>query len=250
MGKIKDFFIAILILGAVGFLIYFIYQSGSTRQNRDLARRIAELSPRGGPPETIEGLRTAIALYEDQIERNIREAAQTGVYWKILAMRLADNNMDRAALDALERAIQFNNQDASLFYFTGLSAAKVAKEIVGFSINTEREREHFYRLAENSYLRALELDITYTRPMYGLGVLYTFELDGRAQDAIIHLERYLQISTSDVSAMFVLARAYYMTENFSRAIELYDRILERTRDQELRREAMINKELIRGMLYE
>ncbi|MCL2229943.1 MAG: CDC27 family protein [Treponema sp.] len=250
MKRIKDFFIAILILGAVGLLIYYIYQSGSIRQNRELAKRIAELSPRGGPPETLEGLKTAIALYEDQIERNIREAAQTGVYWKILGVRLADNKMDRLALDAFERAIQFNNQDASLYYFTGVSAAKVAKEIVGFGANSEREREHFFRLAENSYLKALELDVTYTRPMYGLGVLYVFELENRAQDAIIHLERYLQISTSDVSAMFVLASAYYLTENYSRAIELYDRILERTRDQELRREAMANKDFVQGMLYD
>jgi len=250
MKKLKDFLIAILILGAVGLLIYYIYQSGSIRQNRELAKRIASLSPHGGPPETIEGLKTAIALYEDQIERNIREAAQTGVYWKILAIRLADNNMDRLALDAFERAIQFSNQDASLYYFTGVSAAKVAKEIVGFSVNSQKEREHYFKLAENSYLRALELDITYTRPMYGLGVLYTFELEDRAQDAIIHLERYLQISTSDISAMFILARAYYMTRNFSRATELYDRILERTRDQELRREAMANKDLIQGMLYD
>jgi len=249
MKRIKEFLAAILIIAAVGSLIYFMYQRGSTRSNRELARRIAEISPRGGPPETIEGLRQAIALYENQIERNIREAAQTGVYWKILAMRLADRNMDNDALEALERAIHYNSEDASLFYLTGVSAAKVAKNIIGFSAAFERERERYFNLAENAYLRAMELDITYTRPMYGIGVLYVFELD-RPDDAIVYLERYLQILPSDVSAMAVLARANFMIQNYSRAIELYERIADRTKDNRLKEEALLNKDIIQGMLYE
>ena len=249
MKRLKDIVIAILILAAVGSLIYFMYQRGSTRNNRELSRRMAEISPRGGPPETIDGLRRAITLYEDQIERNVREGAQTGVYWKILATRLADRGMHNDALSALERAIYFNTEDASLFYLTGVSAASVAKSVVGFSPSAERERAHYYSLSEKSYLRALELEITYTRPMYGLGILYVFELD-RPQDAIVQLERYLQILPSDIPAMFVLARAYFMTQNFSRAIELYDRIIDRTRDQNIRQEALINKDFIQGMLYE
>jgi len=249
MKRLKDFLIAFLILFAVGSLIYFIYQSGSAKQNRDLAKRMAELSPRGGPPETIDGLRQAIALYEDQIERNVREGAQTGVYWKILATRLADRGMHNDALSALERAIYFNSEDPALYYLTGVSAGAVAKSIVGFSASAQREQENYYRLAENSFKRALEIDITYTRPMYGLGILYVFEHD-RPQEAITHLKRYLQILTSDVSAMFVLARAYFMIENYSRAMELYDRIAERTKDRNIREEAFKNKDLILEMLYE
>ncbi|MCL2210354.1 MAG: CDC27 family protein [Treponema sp.] len=249
MKKFKEFVMAILILGAVGCLIYFIYQSTSARTSRELAKRMAELSPRGGPPETIDALRQAIALYEDQIERNVREGAQTGVYWKILATRLADRNMHNDALDALERAIYFNTEDATLYYMTGVSAASVAKSIVGFSSSDEKQRDHFFKLAEKSYLRALDIDITYTRPMYGLGILYVFELD-RPQDAIVHLERYLQMQTSDVSAMFVLARAFYVTEQFNRAIDLYDRIIDRTKDKRLKEDALINRDVIQGMLYE
>jgi len=249
MKKFKEFVMAILILGAVGCLIYFIYQSTSARTSKELAKRMAELSPRGGPPETIDALRQAIALYEDQIERNVREGAQTGVYWKILATRLADRNMHNDALDALERAIYFNTEDATLYYLTGVSAASVAKSIVGFSSGDEKKKEHFYKLAENSYLRALEIDITYTRPMYGLGILYVFELD-RPKDAVVHLERYLQIQTSDVSAMFVLARAFFAIEEYNRAIDLYDRIADRTKDKKLREDALINRDIIQGILYE
>ncbi|MCL2208656.1 MAG: tetratricopeptide repeat protein [Treponema sp.] len=249
MKKFKEFVAAILLIAAVGSFVYFMYQRGSTKTNRELAKRIAEISPRGGPPETIEGLRQAIAVYEDQIERNVREGAQTGVYWKILATRLADRNMHQDALAALERAVYFNAEDPVLYYLTGVSAGVAAKSTVGFSVNSEMERDNYYRLSENAYLRALDLEITYTRAMYGLAVLYIFELD-RPQEGINQLERYLQIQSSDISALFVLARGYFMLENYRQAVEIYDRIISRTRDSKLKEEALANRDFIMGMLYE
>ena len=222
---------------------------GQGSQNRELARRMAEISPRGGPPETIDGLRRAIALYEEQIERNVKEGAQTGVYWKILATRLADRSMHQDALSALERAIYFNSEDPVLYNLTGVSAGVVAKSIIGFSANAERERDHYFSLSEKAYLRAVELDSSYTKPMYGLGVLYAFELD-RPQDAIKHLEANLKISPSDIPAMFVLARAHYMTGGYSQAIELFERIISRTKDKNITNEALNNIDTIRRRLYE
>ena len=248
MKRFKEFIAAILILAAVGSLIYFMYQRGSTKTNRELARRMAEISPRGGPPETIDGLRKAIALYEDQIERNVREGAQTGVYWKILGTRLAEGKMHNDALLAFERAIYYNSEDPVLYYLTGVSAGAVAKSFIGASSDSERQRDHYYNLAESAYLRALELDATYTRSMYGLGVLYVFELD-RPQDGIVQLERYLQILPADTSAMFILAAAHYLLENFSRAVDLYDRIIDRTKDKKIKEEAQNNRDHIQGLLY-
>jgi len=249
MKQLKEIILGFLVIIIFGWLIVYIYRYESSKTNKDLAKRISELSPRGGPPETIDGLRQAIALYEDQIERNVREGAQTGVYWKILATRLADRGLHNDALHALERAIYFNTEDPILYYLTGVSAANVAKSKVGFTANVEIERDNYYRLSENSYLRALELDVTYTKAMYGLAVLYVFELD-RPQDAIIHLERYLQLQPSDISAMFILARAYYMVEDFRQAVEVYDRIAARTRNQKEKEEALNNRELIQRLVYE
>ncbi|MDR0502871.1 MAG: tetratricopeptide repeat protein [Treponema sp.] len=249
MKKFREIAAAFLLIIAVSSLIYFMYRSGSTKTNRDLAKRISELSPRGGPPETIEGLRKAIALYEDQIERNVREGAQTGAYWKILAIRLADRGMHRDALDAFERAIFYNADDAAIYNLTAVSAATVAKSIVGFSANAESERERFYKLAENSYLRALQIDETYARPMYGIAVLYAFELE-RPAEAVKYLERYLKIQTNDIQALFVLARAYVMTGDYGMAIEQYDRIIARTKDQNIKNEAQNNKNIIQDMRYE
>ena len=142
MKRIKEIIIGIIFVLVIGSIIFLVYRSTGS-QNRELARRMAEISPRGGPPETIDGLRRAIALYEEQIERNVREGAQTGVYWKILAIRLADRNMHQDALAALERAVYFHAEDPVLFNLTGVSAGVVAKSIVGFSANAQREKEHY-----------------------------------------------------------------------------------------------------------
>jgi tetratricopeptide (TPR) repeat protein len=249
MKKLKDFLMAIIIIAAVGSLVYFMYQRGIGKSNRELTKRMSELSPRGGPPETIDGLRQAIALYEDQIERNVKEGAQTGVYWKILGIRLTDRGMHNDALDALERAVYFNAEDPVIYYLTAVSAANVAKSKIGFTTSAETEKDRYFKLSENAYLRALQLDITYARAMYGLAVLYVFELD-RPLDAITQLERYMQIQRSDVSAMFVLARAYYMTENYAKAVETYDRIVSVSKDKKVKEEALSNREIIMEIIYE
>jgi len=249
MKSLKEILVSILVILTIGSIIVLTVQNYRNRNNRELAKRMAELSPRGGPPETIDGLRQAIAIYEDQIERNVREGAQAGVYWKILATRLADRGMHKDALAALEKAINYNAADPVLFYLTGISAGVTAKSVVGFSSASDRERTQYFTLSENAYKRAIELDGTYTRAMYGLGVLYSFELD-RPQDAIPYMLRFLEMQPSDVPGMFVLARVYYMTGNSTGAIELYERIISRTRDNKIKAEAQNNIETIRGLSYE
>jgi tetratricopeptide (TPR) repeat protein len=249
MKQFKEVVIAIFVIAAVSFLIYSMYKENNKKTNRELAKRIAELSPKGGPPETIEGLRQAIALYEIQIERNVSEGAQTGTYWKILAVRLADKGMHNDALAALERAIYFIPEDPVLYNLAGVSAGIVAKSITGFSASAEKDRDHYFKLSENSYKRALELDVTYVKPMYGLSVLYVFELD-RPAEAIPYLERYMSMNASDVRAMFILARAYAVTGNYNQAVETYERIITRSKDKEIQREAYSNIEIVERMKYE
>jgi tetratricopeptide (TPR) repeat protein len=248
MKKIKDFITGILVIVLLGGGVFWVYRHEKNKTHEALAKRIAELSPRGGPPETIEGLKAAIALYEAQIELNVKEGAQTGSYWKILAVRLADKGMHQDALSALERALYYNAEDPTLFYLTGVSAATAAKAALGFSNNKESGKEHYFALAETAYLRSLEIDSEYPKPMYGLGVLYVFELD-RPAEAVPYLEHYLKQLSGDISAMFVLARAYYMTGNNEGAVELYDRIISRTKDQKIKAEAQNNRDYIRGQMY-
>ncbi|OHE62238.1 MAG: hypothetical protein A2Z99_09020 [Treponema sp. GWB1_62_6] len=213
------------------------------------ASRIAGIGSGGAPPETIDGLKAAIAKFESTIEANTKIAAQSGIYWKILAVRYIDRGMYGEALEALEQAIAYFPEDATLHYLTGVSAAISAKSSLDFVLSgTDSRSARLLALAEKAHLRAIELDPVYARPRYALGVLYVFELD-RSADAIPQLRRYLELEKRDVDAMFVLARAYYGTGELKAAVELYDRIIETTRDPSKKTEAEANKKTLLDELY-
>jgi tetratricopeptide (TPR) repeat protein len=233
----KETFAGLAIIAVIALGVGGIYGFRKYRDRNSLAASIAELSPRGAPPETLEGLRQAIRLYEAELDRYEKTAAQTGVYWKILASRLQDRGMHGEALEALERAIGYSPEDPALHYMTGLSAAVMAKSSLNFQGTRENAGQtRYYALSEAGYLRAISLDERYARPRYGLGVLYVFELN-RPGEAIVHLERYLETQTRDVDAMFILARAYYMVGRYQDAVKLYDQIMSLTKDTLKRAEA-------------
>jgi len=242
--RVKDAFIGIFVIVSFGVLVTMVYRFELNRSYRDLAKRIVGVSSKGRTPQTVEDLKKAIALYENQIEFNVKTGAQTGVYWKILGIRLADKGMHKDAVDAFDRALYYNADDPTLFYLTGESASVAAASTLGFNDNSAFEKQRYQQLAESAYLRAIELDTTYAKPRLGIGVLYTFDM-GRPADAIPHLERYLQINSNDVMSMFVLARAYFLTGENERAIDLYERIIYKTKDPKVKTEARNNMDFIR-----
>jgi tetratricopeptide (TPR) repeat protein len=236
----------IIVLIAAAVLALSAYHRDKRRDA--LARDIAALNPQNGPPETIEGLRTALRAYEAKIELHVKDAAQTGIYWKILAYRLQGRGLHGEALEALERAIYYNPLDSALHYLTGVSAGAMAKSALNFGGGPgNMTRERYYALAEEGYLRAISLDERYVSPLYGLGVLYVFELE-RPGEAIPYLRRSLDISPG-VDAMFVLARACYMIGDYREAAAVYERILGFTRDEAKRKEAQINRQLALDRIY-
>ncbi|GHV77256.1 hypothetical protein AGMMS49942_20770 [Spirochaetia bacterium] len=235
-GMIAGLFtIALIITLVVGFVGYNRNKARDT-----LAGQIAALSPGNGPPETIEGLRTAIKAYEAKIAMQVKDTAQTGVYYKILANRLQDRGLHGEALEALEKAIYYTPTDPALHYMVGVSAGIMAKSALNF-------KDKYYTLAEEGYLRAISLDERYVRPLYGLGVLYTFEL-GRSREAIPYLSRSLAISP-DVDTMFVLARSYYMIEAYQEAAEVYKQIIGFTKDPVKQNEAQANRQMVLDIIH-
>ncbi|MDR2048393.1 MAG: tetratricopeptide repeat protein [Treponema sp.] len=234
--------VAILVIIAAGLVGIFAFKRFAERNS--LARQIADLSPRGAPPQGIDDLRKAIALYEKKIEAHVQDAAQTGVYWKILGSRLIDKKLYGEALEALEQAARYYPEDETVHYLIGISSGISAKS----DYFSQSESASLFGTAEQAYLRAIDIDGRYAKALYGLAVLYVFELN-RPVEAVPYLERFLDINKSDTDAMAVLARAYYMIENYEAAAGLYDRIIDLTKDPEKKAQAGALKQQVMDRWY-
>jgi tetratricopeptide (TPR) repeat protein len=231
----------LVVAGSLVFLFY--YQKNKERIDQAIA--ISAYGPRKGVPKEIEDLERAIRVYEKQLDRHVKDAAQTGVYWKILGTRFSEKGMHIEALKAFREAMRYNAEEAVLYYLTGVSAGRAGKFVLEFDRN-DREAAHYYQLSEEAYLRAIALDEGYSLALYGLAVLYTFELN-RPLDAIPCIERYMKLRSGDVDAMFILARCYYMSGQYRRALDQYDVIIATTKDARWRNEAEENRRAVQEM---
>ncbi|MGL4985939.1 MAG: tetratricopeptide repeat protein [Treponemataceae bacterium] len=81
------------------------------------------------------------------------------------------------------------------------------------------------------------------RSLYGIAVLYAFELNQPVQ-AISYLETLLSIDTKNFDAMMILARSYYLTYDFDQAVMIYDRIIKDSKSEQRRSEAESNKQQV------
>jgi tetratricopeptide (TPR) repeat protein len=226
----------------IGAAITFIVRHETAGRRRKEATSIAEYGPRKGVPQSIEALEVAIAAYEDELERHVRDSAQTGVYWKILATRFRDKGMHLEALNALDHAMQYSPDEETLHYLSGLSAVQVAAS--RYLVPGEAER--LFGVAEKAYLQAINLSPDYGQARYALAALYVLELD-RAAEAIPHLERYMRLRSGDADAMFLMARAYYMVGRYNDAIDWYNRGIPVTKDKAKAAEAEANIQFIRSV---
>ena len=241
-GTVKSVVILLIIAAGIGGI--FVYKRIARRNS--LASQIAALTPRGGPPQSIEDLRRAIDLYEQKIDAHVKDAAQTGVYWKILGSRLMDGKkpLYGEALGALENAVRYYPEDETIHYLIGVAAGNLARSEY---FSPGEQAEHF-RVSEAAYLRAIDIEGRYGKALYGLSVLYVYNMN-RPAEAVPYMERFLDINKSDTDGMFVLAAAYYMTENYEGAVELYDRIAGLTKNKDVKAEAEKNKRQVMDEWY-
>jgi tetratricopeptide (TPR) repeat protein len=238
-GFVIGFFVVILAVGGGFFIVD--YQKNAARYKQAIA--ISEFGPRKGVPKTIGDLERAIKVYQKQIDMYVRDAAQLGVYWKILGTRLSEKGMHIEAINAFQNAMRYNTDEAVLYYLTGVSEGRAAKGAASFAGGSE-EVESYLELAESAYIHAIELDEQYTLALYGLAVLYAFELE-RPLDGMARIQRYMELRSGDVDAMFVLARCYYMAGQYQRAIDTYEQIMTTSRDKGRRDEAAANIRTVR-----
>ena len=238
----KSFFISILMI----LVISLFFSCGV---NPKQIKRMQSLEEGVSSPTTIEELKDAIQKYENRVVDVTSAAAQTGIWYKILASRYLDDGMYGEALKYYQKAIEYFPTNQNLYYWVGVCAGYMAKSSLDYNGSGNfSQKENYLKLSESAYLRALELEPTYARALYGLSVLYVFDLD-ESEKAIPLLEKLLTIETRNTDAMMILARAYYENYDFDSAVALYDKIISISTSPEKKAAAEANKKQALEMSY-
>lgn len=200
-------------------------------------------------PTTIEELTDAIEKYKDRVSDIQLAQSQIGIWYKILGTRYLDNKMYGEALKCFQEALQYYPDNQNLYYYVGVCAGYMSHAAMDFGGSGSSEVKYNYlKLAEEAYTRAITIEERYVRALYGLGVLYVFELD-EPEKAIPHLEKVLTIDTKNIDAMFVLARAYYSTYEFDKSADMYDKIIATSKSAEKKATAEENKKIVLDAAY-
>jgi tetratricopeptide (TPR) repeat protein len=191
----------------------------------------------------IAELKAGIRKYRAEVDRKVQASQQLGIYYRMLALRYIDLQMYQPAYEALEQARAIYPENAILFYYSAVCAGHLSQA------QTEAARRSgWLDRSERLYRRAIALDPDYPGALYGLAVLYVFELD-RSEEAVALLEHLLEKQKSDTDAMFLLANVYYRLRRQGLALELYDRLLRMDLPADKRQQAQANRRRIEGELH-
>ncbi len=200
-------------------------------------------------PTTVEELKEAIKKYGERAADIQLANGQVGIWYKILGTRYLDQKMYGEALKCFQEALKYYPDNQNLYYYVGVCAGYMSHASMDFGGSGSTEvKFNYLKLAEEAYLRAISIEDKYVRALYGLGVLYVFELE-EPEKAIPHLEKAISIDTRNIDAMFVLARAYYSTYEFDKSADMYDKIIATTKSAETKATAEENKKIVLDAAY-
>ena len=192
------------------------------------------------PEERIENLKEGISAYTKEVERTVKASKQIGIYYRMLVLEYMSLEMYGEAVKAAEEAVRYFPSNQLLYYYAAVSSAQMS-----MAVFDEEEKGRLIIAAEEHYLRALRLDPSYKEALYGLSVLYVFELN-RPFDAEPLLERLVSLSSKNWDAMFLLARVKIIRGDVEAAMDLYMIIEEGAKDTEAREKAAENRRRLLG----
>ncbi|HOX47813.1 MAG TPA: tetratricopeptide repeat protein [Spirochaetia bacterium] len=230
----------LLALAALGLL-------SSCGPDGDL-KRLLDLEDRsavGAPPQSVEELKEGIAKYSKEAERVVLADEKVGIYYKILASRLLEKKLYGEAYEALAKAVEYFPSNSNLYYNAGIAAGYIAKSKLALGPDGEPERRKWLLTSESSYRAAIDINPRYGAALYGLAVLYEFEL-GRPADSVPLLLRLLEIETRNADAMLLLGRVYYRLGRLEEAVNVYETAARVTRVEAKKKAAEENRERILG----
>ena len=231
-----------VIPATVAVLVVLLFSSCGLGTNAKTIKRMQALEEGVSSPTTEAELKARV---EDMVQAN----QQIGIWYKMLGSRYLDNQMYGEALEAFRKATTYYPANPNLYYYVAVCAGYMANQALDYAATgSTAQKFNYLKLAESAYLQALKLDDKYARALYGIGVLYVFELDEPGK-AIPYLETLAEIEKKNVDGLFLLANAYYQTYEYERAVEIYDRIITTTTSSEKKAQAEANKRQVLETAY-
>lgn len=231
-------------IARLGILVMLILPFLSCSKGRDGALSVLtsaetdQYEGQGLQAGKIAELKADIAKYEADVERVLKDGQKLGNFYKLLAYAYLNDQQYGPALDTFKRAIYFYPDNYILHTMAGVTSGKLAKAQAD-----EAERARYFKDAEQYFLNAISLRDSYTDALYGLSILYIFEL-GRPLEAEPLLLRILEREKSNTDTMFLLARVYAADGRIDEAAALYDRIISTTKDKTAEKQAKENKQAV------
>ena len=190
--------------------------------------------------EKIAQLRQDIAEYEEEVAETVQNYRRIASFQKTLAHELIRSEMYGPALDALERAMELQSENAVLYYFAGVAAARSAR---GHMI--DGEETDYYSQAERFFSEALALRPDYKDALFAMAVLLAFDLQ-QPEEALIHSRRLSKLETGDPGVRFLHANILVRNGMIEEAIAVYDDLAQTAPGADQRARARENRDALRG----
>ncbi|MBN2655433.1 MAG: hypothetical protein JXR86_00115 [Spirochaetales bacterium] len=213
----------------------------------DLLQRMAAMESGADPEAVLEGdknyaeLKSDIARFRKILDGKVDAAEKLGTYYKLIGLKYVDYSMYGLALEAFQEALAIYPENPNVLYYAGLCSARLYK-----TESSAVKSGQYLDQAVRYYEASLAVNNRFSSPMYGLAVLYVYELN-MPELAVPLLEMYNTIQKSSMDGRFLLAAAHYAAGDEDEAVDLYNDIAEKTDDPALREAARNNRnEILRG----
>lgn len=188
--------------------------------------------------ERIKELQGDIARFEDEVAEVVTKMNQIGEFHKLLAQAYLEQEMYGLALDSLERAMEIQTENPILYYYAAVASARNAKAHVA-----DGSYQEFIRQAEEYYQIALRIDPDYVEALYGIAVLYAFELED-PDTAMDYVQRLLAREPNHTGGAFLKGNVLVQLGRLEEAFDVYDRLSSNAPEPEQRQRARENRELL------
>ncbi|WP_028974865.1 tetratricopeptide repeat protein [Spirochaeta cellobiosiphila] len=187
--------------------------------------------------ERIKELKDQINNWQNLVDQKVEATANIGYYYKLLGGTYFENEMYGPSLEAFQKAINIYPDNSILHFKAAVSSAKIAKSLPS---NSSLE---YFKLSEEYYKKAIQRNPQYGEALYGLSILYIFELS-TPLEAIPLVDKLMSIREYNMEALFLRARLYVITGDIEKAVDIYDQIIKTSKNSDKREQAQQNKKIL------